>query len=52
MQRINFIMDQMHNTLNNVYEHIVDNERDELKRECNSLIKQLRTVIDSGNDEI
>lgn len=52
MQRVNFVMDQMHNSLNNIYEHVVDNERDELKKEVNSLIKQLKNVIDSSNDEV
>jgi len=55
LQRLNYInktMDEIHDSANEIYEHLVDREYDELKVEINSLIKQLKGLLDSLEDDI
>ena len=55
LQRLNYInktMDEIHDSVNEIYEHLVDREYDELKVEINSLIKQLKGLLDSLEDDI
>jgi len=49
---INRIMDDIHDSSNQIYEHLVDREYDELKVEINNQIKQLKQLLDSLEDDI
>jgi len=52
VQNINFIMNDIHNSSNQIYEHLIDEEFPELKQEVNKLIKNLKLVLESVQDEI
>ena len=52
IQNINFIMDEVHTTSNNIYENLVDKDFDSLKIEVQSLIKQLKLILESVQDEL
>lgn len=49
---INRIMDDIHDSSNEIYEHLVDREYEELKVEINNQIKQLKQLLDSLEDDI
>ena len=49
---INRIMDDIHDSSNQIYEHLVDREYEELKVEINNQIKQLKQLLDSLEDDI
>ena len=51
IQNINFIMDDVHNSSNSIYEFLVDKEFDPLKFEIQSLIKKLKLILESVQDE-
>ena len=51
IQNINFIMDDVHNSSNSIYEFLVDKEFDPLKFEIQSLIKKLKLILESVPDE-
>jgi hypothetical protein len=52
IQNINFIMDDVHASSNNIYESLVDKDFDSLKTEVQSLIKQLKLILESVQDEL
>lgn len=55
LQRLNYInktMDEIHDSSNQIYEHLVDREYTELKVEINNQIKQLKQLLDSLEDDI
>lgn len=55
LERLNFInkiMDEIHDSSNEIYEHLVDREYEELKVEINNQIKQLKSLLDSLEDDI
>ena len=52
IQNINFVMEDLHGSLNDVYELLVDKEYTSLKSEVNVFIKKLRNVGESVSDEI
>ena len=52
IQNINFIMDEVHSASNNIYENLVDKDFDSLKIEVQSLIKQLKLILESVQDEL
>ena len=52
IQNINFIMDDVHNSSNSIYESLVDKDFDSLKTEVQSLIKQLKLILESVKDEL
>lgn len=52
IQNINFIMDEVHTASNNIYENLVDKDFDSLKIEVQSLIKQLKLILESVQDEL
>jgi hypothetical protein len=52
IQNINFIMDDVHNSSNSIYESLVDKDFDSLKAEVQSLIKQLKLILESVQDEL
>ena len=45
-------MDDVHTSSNNIYESLVDKEFDSLKVEVQSLIKQLKLILESVQDEL
>jgi len=51
IQNFNFIMDDVHNSSNSIYEFLVDKEFDPLKLEIQSLIKKLKLILESVQDE-
>jgi flagellar motor switch protein FliG len=52
VQNINFIMNDIHNSSNQIYEHLIDEEFPELKQEVNKLIKNLKLVLESVQNDI
>jgi hypothetical protein len=52
VQNINFIMNDIHNSSDQIYEHLIDEEFPELKQEINKLIKNLKLILESVQDEI
>ena len=55
IERLNYInrtMDDIHDSSNQIYEHLVDREYDQLKVEINNQIKQLKQLLDSLEDDI
>ena len=52
IQNINFIMDDVQKSSNNIYESLVDKDFDSLKAEVQSLIKQLKLILESVQDEL
>lgn len=52
VQNVNFIMDDIHNSSNNIYEHLIDEDYPSLKTELVTLIKKLKGLIDSLQDEL
>ena len=52
VQNINFLMDGIHDSANKIYEHLIDEEFDELKEEVSSLIRTLKSVLESVEDEL
>jgi hypothetical protein len=52
IQNINFIMDDVHNSSNSIYESLVDKDFDSLKTEIQSMIKQLKLILESVQDEL
>ena len=52
IQNINFVMADLHTSLNTIYEHLMDKEYATLRGEVNSLTKKLRNVCESVTDEV
>lgn len=52
LKHINFLMDELHGSLNNIYEMLVDNEFEECSAEITSLIRQLRSILDSIKEDL
>ena len=52
IQNINFIMDDVHDSSNSIYESLVDKDFDSLKTEVQSLIKKLKLILESVQDEL
>lgn len=52
IKHINFLMDELHDSLSNIYEMLIDNEFDECSDEITSLIKSLRSILDSIKEDL
>jgi hypothetical protein len=52
IQNINFIMDDVHDSSNSIYESLVDKDFDSLKTEVQTLIKKLKLILESVQDEL
>jgi|TARA_R110001592_G_scaffold75521_2_gene228645 hypothetical protein len=52
IQNINFVMADLHSSLNNIYELLMDKEYTPLRGEVNLLSKKLKSVSESVTDEI
>jgi len=45
-------MDDVHDSSNSIYEFLVDKDFDSLKVEVQSLIKKLKSILESVQDEL
>ncbi|MGI9555913.1 MAG: hypothetical protein ACR2M9_03550 [Cyanophyceae cyanobacterium] len=52
IQNINFVMADLHSSLNNIYELLMDKEYTPLRGEVNLLSKKLKSVSESVTDEL
>ena len=52
LQNINFIMSDIHDSVNQIYETLVDQEYDETRKSILTLNSKLKTINESINDEI
>jgi len=52
VQNINYIMDDIHDSINIIYESLMDEEFSPLKTEVQLLIKKLKSILESVNDEL
>jgi|TARA_R100001163_G_C4979038_1_gene135910 hypothetical protein len=52
IQHINHLMNDIHASSNQIYEHLMDRDYDSLKQEATDQIKRLRLIIDSVQDEV
>ena len=52
LQNINFIMSDIHDSVNQIYETLVDQEYEETRKTIMILNSKLKTINDSINDEL
>ena len=52
LQNINFIMEDIHDSVNQIYETFVDQEYDETRKSILTLNSKLKTINESINDEL
>ena len=52
LQNINFIMSDIHDSVNQIYETLVDQEYDETRKSILTLNSKLKTINESINEEI
>jgi len=52
IQNINFIMDDIHDYVSNIYESLVDQEYDQTRKSILILNGKLKTINESINDEL
>ena len=52
IQNINFVMEDLHGKINNLYELLVDKEYPDFKSEVSVLVKTLKGVCDSVTNEV
>ncbi len=52
LQNINFIMKDIHDSVNQIYETLVDQEYDDTRKSILTLNSKLKTINESINDEL
>ena len=52
IQNINFIMDDIHASVNQIYETLVDQDYDQTRKSILNLNGKLKTINESINDEL
>lgn len=52
IRNINYIMNDLHESVNNIYELLIDHEYGALKGEVSKINAQLKTITDSLENEI
>ena len=52
IRNINYIMDDLHDSVNNIYELLIDQDYSDLKGEVSKITTKLKTITDSLEDEI
>tara|TARA_R100000664_G_C2755538_1_gene143268 strand:+ start:2591 stop:2782 length:192 start_codon:yes stop_codon:yes gene_type:complete len=52
IKHVNYLMSEIHDSTNQLYEYFMDQEYDKAKKETLTLIKRLREVIQSLENEI
>ena len=51
LKYINFVMEELHVSLSNIYESMVDKEYDVLKKEVSIMTKNLKSITETTEDE-
>jgi hypothetical protein len=51
LKNINLLMEEIHDSTNQIYEHIADRENKEVRAEVKLLIKKLDNIVSSLEDE-
>jgi hypothetical protein len=51
LKNINLLMESIHDSTNQIYEHLADRENKEVKVEVKLLIKKLENIVSSLEDE-
>ncbi len=52
IKHINFVMNEIHNSNNNIYELLMDQQYKELRVEVVNNIRMLRSILENIEDEI
>ena len=52
IQSINFVMEDLHGSLNDIYESLIDRDYSKVKTSVNVLSRRLKGVSESVTDEI
>lgn len=52
VQNINYVMDDLHTSVNDIYEDMIDEEYIMLRTNVLGLIKKLKIILDSIEDDI
>jgi|TARA_R110002072_G_scaffold161962_7_gene313683 hypothetical protein len=52
IQSINFVMEDLHGSLNDIYESLIDKDYSKVKTSVNVLSRRLKGVSESVTDEI
>jgi len=52
VQNINFLMDDIHDSSSTIYESLIDKDFVSLKIEIHALIKKLKLILESVQDEL
>ena len=52
VKHINFLMSEIHDSSNQIYEHLIDQEYPQVQEEIKNQIKTLRQILESTEDEI
>ena len=51
LEYVNITMDDINKSVTNIYEHLVDNENEPLRKELTYLIRRLKDILKSIEDE-
>lgn len=51
LMNINFVMNEIYDDISNIYESLVDRDKDQLKKDIAKAIKDLKLVSDNNEDE-
>ena len=51
LKNINLLMEEIHDSTNQIYEHLADRESKEVRAEVKLLIKKLENIVTSLEDE-
>jgi|TARA_R110000851_G_scaffold32093_3_gene86326 hypothetical protein len=51
LKNINLLMEEIHDSTNQIYEHLADRENKEVRAEVKLLIKKLDNIVSSLEDE-
>tara|TARA_R100001369_G_scaffold51732_1_gene78564 strand:- start:206 stop:394 length:189 start_codon:yes stop_codon:yes gene_type:complete len=52
VKHVNFVMNEIHDSNNQIYEHLIDQQYPQLKTEVIKNIKMLRSILENIEDEI
>ena len=52
IKHINFVMNEIHDSNNSIYELLIDQQYPELKKEVVNNIRMLRSILENIEDEI
>lgn len=51
LTNINFTMAEIYDDISNIYESLVDRDREQLRKDVNKAVRDLKAVMDSNEDE-